>query len=69
MQRKYTLSQASQILGVARTTVTRAAQQGLLTPIHGGILGNRIIGVSKDSVDALLSRRNASEAQSAKEGR
>ena len=69
MQGKYTLSQASQILGVARTTVTHAAQRGLLTPIRGGILGNRIIGVSKDSVDALLSRRNTSEAQSAKECR
>ncbi len=62
-----TLTQASQRLDVSRSSIRRAALKGILTPVHGGLFGRRIIGVTDESLDKLLSLRQTNRAFSGKE--
>lgn len=62
-----TLTQASQRLNVSRSSIRRAALKGILTPVHGGLFGRRLIGVTNESIDKLLSLRQMNNAFSGKE--
>ena len=62
-----TLTHASQRLNVSRSSIRRAALKGILTPVHGGLFGRRLIGVTNESIDKLLSLRQMNNAFSGKE--
>lgn len=62
IQKKYTLSHAARVLGVSRTVITNAATNGILVPVFGGLFHDRLVGVTTESVNAVILRRNEIDA-------
>lgn len=62
----YTQDEVAAILRVSRASVRRAVEQKLLTPVYGGLMGNRVVGITKESVNTFLDYRKTVQAQNAK---
>ena len=58
-QRIYTVTEAANILGMSRRATSEAARAGKLAGIFGGLLGVRLIGITAESVDAVIQYRKA----------
>ena len=65
--RATTLTTAGKKLGISRTSVRRATLAGILTPVYGGIFGQRLVGVTDESIEKLLSLRQMNRAINDKE--
>lgn len=57
MRKVITLTEAAERLNIARSSITAAIRRGKLTPIMGGLSGERYIGVYQDEVDELAARK------------
>ena len=62
----YTQDEVAAMLGVSRASVRRAVKKKLLTPVYGGLMCDRIVGITKDSVAKLIARRQELQAQNSK---
>ena len=62
----YTQDEVAAMLGVSRASVRRAVKKKLLTPVYGGLLCDRIVGITKDSVAKIIARRQELQAQNSK---
>ena len=55
----YSIAEAAARLGMSRNATAYAARTGKLKPIFGGLLGNRIVGIEAESVEAVIEYRKA----------
>lgn len=55
----HTITAAANILGISRRATSQAARAGKLVGVYGGLMGNRLIGITVESVDAVLEYRKA----------
>ncbi len=69
IQSNPTLSHAARVLGMSRSSIKNAVKNGILEPIYGGLLHDRLVGVTAESVDAVIHRRHEIEAARAAIGR
>ena len=53
----YTCTQAANILGMCITGVRQAARRGELEGVYGGLMNDRLVGVTSRSVNAVIDRR------------
>ena len=53
----YSIAEAAARLKMSRNATAYAARTGKLKPIFGGLLGNRIVGIAAESVDAVIEYR------------
>lgn len=51
------IAEAAARLGMSRNATAYAARTGKLTPIFGGLMGNRIVGITIESVEAVIEYR------------
>lgn len=58
----YTIEEAANILGVSKTTIRNAVARGQLAAVRGGIMGDRTIGVTRNSVHAIIDYRRERHA-------
>lgn len=69
IQNNPTISHAARILGMSRSSIKNAVKNGILEPIYGGLLHDRLVGVTAASVDAVIHRRHEIEAARAANGK
>ncbi len=62
----YTQDEVAAMLGVSRASVRRAVKKKLLTPVYGGLMCDRIVGITKDSVAKIIARRQELQTQNSK---
>ena len=53
----YTCTEVAEHLGMAISSVRQAARRGDLEGVYGGLDGNRLIGITSRSLNALMARR------------
>ena len=63
-------AEAARMLGVSRKAITTAIRNCTLTPVYGGVLGNRTVGVTVESLETVIRRRRdiATKRENAKGG-
>ena len=66
--KRYSIAEAATRLGMSRNATAYAARTGKLTPIFGGLMGTRIVGITADSVDAVIEYRKAHQPRTATGG-
>ena len=53
----YTCTEVAEYLGMAISSVRQAARRGDLEGVYGGLDGNRLVGITSRSLNALMARR------------
>ena len=53
----YTCTEVAEYLGMAISSVRQAARRGDLEGVYGGLDGDRLIGITSRSLNALMARR------------
>ena len=53
----FTCTETAQILGMCITGVRQAARRGELEGVYGGLLNDRLVGITSRSVNAVIDRR------------
>ena len=56
-QMKISCTEAANILGMAPSSIRHAARLGKLEGVYGGLDGNRLIGITSRSLNAIMARR------------
>ena len=56
-RRLYTTTEAANILGMSRRATSEAARAGKLDGVFGGLMGDRLIGITIESVEAVIEYR------------
>ena len=55
----YSVTEAANILGMSRRATSQAARAGKLDGVFGGLMGTRLIGITPESLKAILDCRKA----------
>lgn len=52
-----TATEAANILGMSRRAISQAARAGKIDGVYGGLMGDRLIGITRDSVNRIIDCR------------